>query len=127
MAWNVIIGPEAMALRKNSPYTIFMKRALLRLRSSGQLAKLRVEHESRNICDPGKENSGTPLSFPKLFLLILILGSGMSFAIVILVIENIFGKLKETNKTFQSSNQGQLLDASTQTMNSGFYVEIRET
>ena len=126
MAWNVIIGPEAMALKKHSPYTIFMKRALLRLRSSGQLAKLRVEHESKNICDPGNENSGTPLSFPKLFLLVLIIGSGIIFALVILVMEIIFGKFKETNKILQSSSPKQLSEASTQTMDSRFYVRINE-
>ena len=125
MAWNVIIGPEAMALKKYSPYTIFMKRALLRLRSSGQLAKLRVEHESRNICDPEVEDSGTPLSYPKLFLLVLIIGSGIAFALTILVIEIIFGKFKETNNILLNSSQKKFSNSSTQTMDSGFYVKIK--
>ena len=125
MAWNVIIGPEAMALKKHSPYTIFMKRALLRLRSSGQLAKLRVEHESRNICDPEVEDSGTPLSYPKLFLLVLIIGSGIAFALTILVIEIIFGKFKETNNILLNSSQKKFSNSSTQTMDSGFYVKIK--
>ena len=126
MAWNVIIGPEAMALKKHSPYTIFMKRALLRLRSSGQLAKLRVERESRNICDSEEEDSGTPLSYPKLFLLVLIIGSGMAFALITLIIEIIFGKFKETNKILQNSSQKKFSNSSTQTMDSGFYVKIKE-
>ena len=116
MAWNVIIGPEAMALKKHSPYTIFMKRALLRLRSSGQLAKLRVEHESKNICNPVDENSGTPLSYPKLFLLVLIIGSGILLALIILVIELFIGQTKKKNQLV-SVNQ-KFKHASTQTLDS---------
>lgn len=116
MAWNVIIGPEAMALKKHSPYTIFMKRALLRLRSSGQLAKLRVEHESRNICDPEVEDSGTPLSYPKLFLLVLIIGSGILLALIILIIEMITNHYnKNTQEESIQKIEQKVCDASTQT------------
>ena len=82
-----------MALRKNSPYTPFIRHVLLKLMESGQLQRIRDGYAIRayHICEQSllqtEEDDGIALSYKKLFILFVIIGLGMILAIIMLIIE----------------------------------------
>ena len=84
---TVIAGISGIALKKNSPYTPFFNQILMKIILSGQMDKMKAYYESNNVCDPAKKVDGTSLSYQKVITLFLIIGSGMSFAVIVLVYE----------------------------------------
>ena len=83
-----------MALKKNSPYTPFLKMAMIKLFESGQIKKLIAKYDATTICNPIKEDEGTPLSYQKLFLLFALIVGAMVLALVVLVYEVLKNKCK---------------------------------
>ena len=103
-----------MALKKNSPYTPFLKMAMIKLFESGQIKKLIAKYDATTICNPIKEDEGTPLSYQKLFLLFALIVSAMVLAVVVLVYEVLNNKCKPKIQ-ITKEQQNKFKEMSTQT------------
>lgn len=103
MAWSVISATEGMAVKKHLPYNPFLKKASMDLVESGHMERLKLEYESSKICDPISIDDGVPLSYQKLVLLFIIIGGGMTFAMMVLIYEILKNhcRHKEKSKIFQ--------------------------
>lgn len=90
----MIAGAHAMALKKHSPYTPFLKMVMIKLFESGQINRLVANYDAKTICNPVQDDEGTPLSYQKLFLLFTLIVGAMVLALVVLVYEVLKNKCK---------------------------------
>ena len=118
-----------IVLRKNSPYTPFMKRMMLSLMERGQLQRMKDAYATRanRICELSMERDenedGTPLSYQKLFLLFVIIGGGITLSLSTLMFERFVKRMKlnlkwsHQDSLVQEIPKPKMVDSSTQTYN----------
>ena len=120
-----------IVLRKNSPYTPFMKRMMLSLMERGQLQRMKDAYATRanRICELSMERDenedGTPLSYQKLFLLFVIIGGGITLSLSTLMFERFVKRMKlnlkwrhqDVDGPVQEIPKPRMVDSSTQTYN----------
>ena len=88
-----MVGSMGMALRKDSPYTPFMKHVMLKLKETGQLQRIideyakNANHKCENSIQETDKDNDIALSYKKLFILFVIIGLGMIMAIIMLILE----------------------------------------
>ena len=123
-----------MALRKDSPYTPFMKDVMLKMIESGQLQRITDEyakianHKCENSIQETDEDNDVSLSYKKLFMLFLIIGVGMAMAIFVMIVEKISKRMKLTwsDQSIEPEIQNPgLVDSSTQTTNMVFHKHTK--
>lgn len=97
-----------MALRKNSPYTPFMKRMMRNVIYSGHLKRLISKYDSMSSkeCILIKDPETNSLSYQKLLTVFTIIGVGTALSFLFLILEIVIGRTKlKTNWNCQNSNQ----------------------
>ena len=86
--WKQNAGDTAIVMTKNSPYKKFIDEAILKMFESGKLRNIlqrwKVEEPD---CSP-MNREGKPLNFKKLISIFVIIGLGVLFAIIVVLLEN---------------------------------------
>ena len=91
--WTTTVGSMGMVLKKDSPYTPFMKHIMLKVKETGQLQRITEEYaknanyECELSIQETEEDNDIALSYKKLFILFVIIGLGMIMAMILLIIE----------------------------------------
>ena len=84
--WKKSFEPKTFATRKDLPYTIFMKKAVLKMYENGQLHQIiRKWETSKPVCSYGKGVQS--LSFKKLISMFSIVLIGVILALMIVIYE----------------------------------------
>ena len=85
--WKETTGRTTFGLVKNSPYSMFFQKSLLKLNENGKLFKISKRWESmRPNCNP-LVRKGNPLSLEKLISIFMILLLGIICALFVMLIE----------------------------------------
>ena len=85
----------AMALRKNSPFTRFLKAGINKMKENGQLDYYKNSHWIKNSFCEVPRDKGDPLGFFKLFTIFLILFVGVASSLIVMLFEFCVPKSKE--------------------------------
>ena len=85
----------AMALRKNSPFTRFLKAGINKMKENGQLNYYKNSHWIKNSFCEVPRDKGDPLGFFKLFTIFLILFVGVASSLIVMLFEFCVPKSKE--------------------------------
>ena len=87
--WKETTGRTTFGLVKNSPYSMFFQKSLLKLNENGKLYKIAKRWESmRPNCNP-LVRKGNPLSLEKLISIFMILLLGIICALIVMLIEQL--------------------------------------
>ena len=78
---------SSAALRKNSPFTQFLKQAILDATENGQLNVYMLRNSNKFINCPAKEEKGNPLGFSKIVSLFILLLFGALVSLFISMYE----------------------------------------
>ena len=85
--WKETTGRTTFGLVKNSPYSMFFQKSLLKLNENGKLYKIAKRWQSmRPNCNP-LVRKGNPLSLEKLISIFMILLLGIICALIVMLIE----------------------------------------
>ena len=85
--WKETTGRTTFGLVKNSPYSMFFQKSLLKLNENGKLHKIAKRWETmRPNCNP-LIRKGNPLSIEKLISIFAILSLGIICALFVMLIE----------------------------------------
>ena len=129
VVWKKMTSSHSITLRKNSPYTPFLKRIMLNLIESGQLQKIKDEYarKANRLCEmtieKDENEDGTPLSYQKVFMLFVIIGAGITLSLSTLMFERFVKRMKLNLKwshqdgLLQEIPKPRMVDSSTQTYN----------
>ena len=85
----------AMALRKNSPLTRFLKAGINKMKENGQLDYYKNSHWIKNNFCEVPRDKGDPLGFFKLFTIFLIWFVGIASSMILMLFEFCVPKSKE--------------------------------
>ena len=83
-----------------------------KLIDTGHISKLIAKYDSNTICNPVKEDQGTPLSYQKLFLLFALIIIGMASALIVMICEVLKNQCKPK---IEAMKQPKSKEISTQT------------
>ena len=98
MVFSTINGYMGMGLRKNSPYTPFLKMEMMKIIDAGHMVRLKAKYDSETICDQFKETEeDKSLSYQKLIMLFIIMGGGILIATLVLMHEILKNYCKRTS------------------------------
>ena len=101
--WKMSFEPKSFATQKNLPYTIFMKKAVLKMYENGQLHQIIKKWKSpKPECTQGKGVQS--LSFKKLMSVFTIVPIGIMLALMVVIYEY------HSNSTAKKEDQPQKED-----------------
>ena len=103
--WKKSFEPKTFATQKNLPYTIFMKKAVLKMYENGQLHQIiRKWESSKPECTHGKGVQS--LSFKKLISMFSIIPIGVTLALMVVIHEYYSSSTaKEEEKSLKEDDQ----------------------